>query len=67
MAQPTSDTLTVQFRLDNAAFVDDEAAEIAYVMETISRKVRDGRTSGKVIDSNGNTIGRFERKQEPLS
>lgn len=51
-------TLTIE--TDNDAFVDREAAEIAYILERTAQRIRGGALSGKVIDSNGNNVGRFE-------
>ena len=50
------------FRIDigtgNAAFKDPE--ELGRILRGIARDVDAGAKSGKVRDSNGNTIGRFD-------
>lgn len=35
-------------------------AQTEYVMDHVALKVANGRTEGKVLDGNGNTIGEFE-------
>lgn len=68
MAQATSRRLVLNFALDNAAFQDgQEPEEIAFVLDSVSRRIKDGRTEGQCMDSNGNTVGRFEIREEPLS
>ena len=53
--------LTVKIATDNAAFSDDNAREeCASMMEDIARKLRDGYSSGPLLDSNGNTVGSFK-------
>lgn len=51
---------TIEFETDNDAFVDDPAEEVVRILRRISVKVREGgRTEGSVLDSNGNTVGRW--------
>lgn len=45
----------------NAAFEDEgKGCEIARILRAIADKVENGAESGKAVDLNGNTVGRFE-------
>lgn len=57
----------VTFTVENAAFRDPETGEL--VLEEVKRMLKNvidnlerGRTSGAVIDYNGNNVGNFELK-----
>ena len=50
--------LTVNVNMDNAAFEDPE--EIKMIMAVIGMKAANGQTGGKIMDSNGNTVGAWE-------
>jgi hypothetical protein len=48
----------LSFATDNAAFSDDLAGAVAAVLSIVSvRILLDGATDGKVLDTNGNTVG----------
>jgi hypothetical protein len=49
---------TVHIRTDNAAF-EDAPGEVARILQVVAERVRDGQTSGRVLDINGNSVGGF--------
>ena len=62
--------MKIEIKTENAAFHDYDtgneyvdyyvtAAELDRIFEQISRAVAEGRTEGKVIDSNGNKCGEW--------
>lgn len=65
-------TFRVEFSCDNAAFEDDAGLEVFRILRHLSAGVRDGfmggaawvhvepGTEGGIVDSNGNTIGKWE-------
>lgn len=49
----------------NEAFQNgDREREVARILRDIANKVENGRTSGKAIDINGNTVGRWAMKEK---
>lgn len=52
--------MKIEFTTDNASFEEDQATEITEVMQRIMESVKQGYVGGKVWDSNGNAIGRWE-------
>lgn len=46
--------------MDNAAFEDRAATELARILENIARKVKRGDDAGKIMDVNGNSVGSWE-------
>ena len=50
---------TLHIDTDNDAFVDEPATEIARILESLAKRVRDGETGGRLRDINGNTVGVF--------
>ena len=48
-------TLTID--MDNAAFEDDPAIEVADELRRIADLVTQGFTFGQAVDSNGNSVG----------
>lgn len=58
-------TLTID--LENAAF-DDYPDELELKIRSVAGYVKQGRISGRVVDTNGNVCGRFDIKddQEPI-
>lgn len=60
--------MKIEIKTGNAAFHDDDtegdyyttAAELDRIFGQISRAVAEGRTNGKVIDSNGNICGEWK-------
>ncbi len=54
----------VEIRTENAAFggegaVCEREEEVARILEEIASKLRNGRTSGRCTDINGNSVGGF--------
>ena len=47
----------IKFRMDNAIFDEAPEAESARILRKIAGQVEEGRTSGAIVDVNGNTIG----------
>lgn len=54
----------LEFKTDNAAFLDDPMTEPANVLRRVALRIEYGETSGIVKDSNGNTIGSFELTED---
>jgi len=58
--------LTIRITCDNAAFEDDPIGEIERVLKQLVFRLGEDRyaslrgTSGKLLDSNGYTVGNFE-------
>jgi len=64
---------SLTFRIDNAAFVEDPAAEVARILRDVAGKVErgEGFTAGDahmrpIRDSNGNRIGEYCADLEDL-
>jgi hypothetical protein len=54
-------TFTLTINMDNAAFDGAPRYEIARLLNTVQAAVSyPGRVDGKVLDVNGNTVGRWE-------
>jgi len=51
---------TLQFNMDNTAFDEDPETQINVTLSEIVTQIDKGKTYGKVKDSNGNTIGKWE-------
>ena len=50
----------LEINTGNAAFDgDNKEYEICRILESISRKIEDGQTYGKLIDINGNNVGKW--------
>ncbi len=54
------DMFKLTFKTDNAAFEEDKSIEVARILRDVATKIETGKTSGKIFDINGNSIGRFE-------
>ena len=52
--------LTVEIKMDTAAFADPE--EIEMILTIVGMKAAKGQISGKIMDSHGNTVGKWEIK-----
>lgn len=51
----------LEFDTENSAFSENGLnEETAIILETIASRIRSGRTYGKAMDSNGNSIGLWE-------
>lgn len=51
---------TVSFDIDNDSFKVNPEGETARTLRELADKIEAGRTFGKVMDINGNTIGSWE-------
>ena len=50
---------TCEIDMDNAAFDDCPATEAARILRNVARMVEEGRGNAKLLDTNGNTVGKF--------
>ncbi len=50
---------TATIKMENAAFDDMPASELARILREIARRVESGDTEGKAIDANGNAAGQW--------
>lgn len=57
-------SMHINFELDNDAFTNTldggDVAELDRIFQRISDSVWEGNTEGRIRDSNGNTVGRWE-------
>lgn len=59
--------LKIEFKVGNAAFREEDedgndrlcTDAVADTVEELAGKIREGYTSGPVMDANGNTVGRW--------
>lgn len=57
--------LEVEIESSNAAFSDGNAPEeCALILLGVAQKLRGGYESGSLLDTNGNTVGRWTLQQE---
>ncbi len=49
---------TIRFGIENAAFVDDQAGEVARILREVADKVRPD-TEGVIFDVNSNRVGNW--------
>jgi hypothetical protein len=59
-------TFRITIETENAAFYDDDgthnpAPEVALILVKLATAVMKGTSSGKLHDSNGNLVGRWEQ------
>lgn len=52
--------MNIKFNTSGQAFEDYGNEEIERILEEIIVKVKNGRTEGKILDVNGNSIGEWE-------
>ena len=52
--------LTLSINGDNDAFFDNPDGEYARLLELVAKMVRQGKTSGRLMDNNGNAVGKYE-------
>lgn len=52
--------MKIEFETSGAAFEDYEKEEIMRILEEVIVKVKNGRSEGKILDINGNSIGEWE-------
>lgn len=53
---------TLEIDCDNAAFTGEDGdadMEVAMILRNAAERVEAGRNSGKLLDSNGNSVGKF--------
>ena len=48
----------------NVAFIDYGTEEVKRILLEVAEKVQNGITEGKIIDINGNRIGKWELNEE---
>ena len=53
----------LEFKMDNAIFDDKPKMEAARLLHEIGSLIYQGATNGRVIELNGNTIGKWEIRQ----
>lgn len=51
--------MKIEFNTSGAAFEDCGDTEVERILEEIIRKVKNGHSEGKILDINGNTIGKW--------
>ena len=49
---------------DNAAFTSDPAYEVRRILWGIDEQLERGVTGGRLMDSNGNTVGKWSLSEE---
>lgn len=49
----------INITMDNAAFRDEPATELARILRRLAEAVEDGSSDQDLLDYNGNTVGRF--------
>lgn len=54
----------LEFSTANAAFEDNLEMESHYIVLGVAEAIREGRRSGKVRDTNGNTVGEWSLTSE---
>ena len=54
----------LSFNTSNAAFIDYGTEEVKRILLEVAEKVQNGITEGKIIDINGNRIGKWELNEE---
>lgn len=53
-------TAKITVRMDNAAFGDTPASELARILRDLAKHIENGDTDRRLMDSNGNRVGAFE-------
>ncbi len=51
--------LTVIVYMEDAAFDEAPGKEAARILRKAADRIEQGETDGKLLDANGNTVGRF--------
>ena len=51
---------TVTIETDNEAFSRNKGREVARILRRIAERLERGEDSGKAMDLNGNSVGKFE-------
>ena len=56
-------TLNISVDIDNSAFEGQEGrSETARVLKAIASRIESGANSGKILDINGNVVGKFSHE-----
>lgn len=50
---------TIQIQMDNAAFDDEPATELARILRKLAEKIEQGSDRENLRDHNGNRVGEF--------
>lgn len=50
----------IKILMDNAAFEDQPATELARILRNLAEKIESGTCACTLYDLNGNSVGRFE-------
>jgi hypothetical protein len=58
-------SVRLSVELGNAAFEDEPGVEVARILRDAAGQVRNGSHAFSVRDFNGNTVGKFELREEP--
>ncbi len=53
-------TFKMEVDMDNAAFEERPASELGRLLRQAARKIEQGADGGKLMDINGNSVGRWE-------
>lgn len=59
-----SNKFVLHIKCDNDAFVDNESQEVADILRKLADQIEQGYTASYLLDSNGNTVGYAEFKEE---
>lgn len=57
-------TFTLSIDSGNAALIDSPYHEVSRLLRAAARQIEDSRLDGKLVDSNGSTVGEFELELE---
>lgn len=50
----------LEFDADSAAFEDGNVEEVVFILHRTEAHLRNGKLDGKVMDSNGNSVGQWK-------
>lgn len=50
---------TITIQMDNAAFADEPATELARILRNLAERIEEGSTESRLRDINGNHVGQF--------
>lgn len=50
---------SIEVTMDNAAFEDEPATELAVILRKLVTRIEAGETDCALFDTNGNRVGRF--------
>lgn len=53
-------TAKITITMDNAAFEDEPASELARILRDLAKHIEAGDTERRLMDSNGNHVGTFK-------